>query len=135
MQFRLKAASGPNTGKNFPLEENTSIGSAGDADIRLEGLLDRHARIIYNGETLMLELAGKAWVNGEPVTRRPLQSGDEIRFGEHRFVLQAPGLRPPSVLKDAGPRKSRAWLWVSLGVIAAGGLAAAAYFYWPGLAG
>lgn len=131
MQFRLKAASGPNTGKNFPLEEDTSIGSADDADIRLDGLLDRHARIIYNGETLMLELAGKAWVNGQPAQRQPLQSGDEIRFGEHRFVLQAPGLRPPSVLKDAGPRKSRAWIWISVGVIAAGGLAAAAYFYLP----
>jgi len=133
MQFRLKAASGPKTGQNFPLDEDTSIGSADDADICLEGLMARHARIVFDGETLMLEPAGKAWVNGEPVGRRPLKSGDEIRLGECRFVLQAPGLRPPSVLKDTGPQKSRAWLWIGLGVIAAGGLAAAAYFYWPGL--
>jgi pSer/pThr/pTyr-binding forkhead associated (FHA) protein len=130
MQFRLKAASGPSTGQTFALEEDTSIGSAEDADIRLDDLMERHARIIYDGETLMLEPAGKAWVNGEPVERRPLKSGDEIRLGEHRFVLQAPGLRPPSVLRDAEPRKSRAWLWISLGVIAAGA-AVAAYYYWP----
>ena len=131
MQFRLKAASGSITGQSFPLEEDTSIGSAEDADIHLDGLMERHARIVYDGEVLMLEPAGKAWVNGEPVQRRPLKSGDEIRLGEYRFVLQAPGLRPPSVLKDAEPRKSRAWLWITLGVIAAGGAAAAAYVYWP----
>ncbi len=136
MQFRLKAASGPKTGQNFPLEdEDTAIGSADDTDIRLDGLMERHARIVYDGETLMLEAAGKAWVNGEPVQRRPLKSGDEIRLGECRFVLQAPGLRPPSVLKEARPGGSRAWLWIGLGVVAAGGLAAAAYIYWPGLAG
>lgn len=133
MQFRLKAASGPRTGQNFPLVEDTAIGSADDADIRLEGLMERHARIVYDGETLMLEPAGKTWVNGEPVQRRPLRSGDEIRLGEYRFVLQAPGLRPPSVLKDVAPRKNRAWLWIGLGLMAAGGVAAAAYFYWPGL--
>ena len=135
MQFRLKAASGSITGQNFALEEDTSIGSADGSVIQLDGLMERHARIVYDGETLMLEPAGKAWVNGEPVQRRPLKSGDEIRLGEYRFVLQAPGLRPPSVLKDAGPRKSRAWVWISLGVIAAGGAAAAAYVYWPGLVG
>lgn len=129
MQFRLKAASGPMTGQNFPLEDDTSIGSADDADICLDGLMERHARIVYDGETLMLEPTDKAWVNGEPVQRRLLKSGDEIRLGEYRFVLQAPGLRPPSVLKDAEPRKSRAWLWITLGVIAAG-IAAGAYFYW-----
>jgi pSer/pThr/pTyr-binding forkhead associated (FHA) protein len=132
MQFRLKAASGPHTGKNFPIDqEDTSIGSAEDADISLDGLMERHARIVFDGETLMLEPAGKAWVNGEPVQRRPLKSGDEIRLGEHRFVLQAPGLRPPSVLKDAEPRKSRTWLWITLGFIAAGGAAAAYYYLWP----
>lgn len=131
MQFRLKAASGSITGQNFPLEEDTSIGSADDADIRLDGLMERHARIVYDGEILMLEPADKAWVNGEPVQRRPLKSGDELRLGEYRFVLQAPGLRPPSVLKDAEPQKSRAWLWISLAVIAVGGAAAAAYVYWP----
>ncbi|RFF31190.1 FHA domain-containing protein [Wenzhouxiangella sediminis] len=133
MQFRLKAASGPHTGKNFPLEEeDTSIGSAEGSDIQLDGLMERHARIVYDGETLMLEPAGKAWVNGEPVQRRPLKSGDEIRLGEHRFVLQAPGLRPPSVLKDTEARPSRTWLWTAIGVaLAAGGAAAAYYYFWP----
>jgi len=133
MQFRLKAASGPMTGQNFPLEdEDTAIGSADDADIQLDGLMERHARVVYDGETLMLEPAGNAWVNGEPAQRRPLKSGDEIRLGEHRFVLQAPGLRPPSVLKDAESRPKRTWLWTAIGVAATAGAAAAAYYYfWP----
>ncbi|QKK03216.1 MAG: FHA domain-containing protein [Pseudomonadota bacterium] len=130
MQFRLKAASGPHTGQTFPLEQDTSIGSADDADIRLDDLMGRHLRIVYDGDTLMLEPAGKVWVNGEPVQRRPLKSGDEIRVGEHRFVLQAPGLRPPSVLRDAGPHRQRRGVWISLALIIAGALAAAAYFYW-----
>jgi hypothetical protein len=80
----------------------------------------------------MLEPAGKAWVNGEAVQRRPLKSGDEIRLGEHRFVLQAPGLRPPSVLKETETKPSRTWLWAAIGVAAAAGAAAAAYYYfWP----
>ena len=52
------------------------------------------------GDVLMLEAVDQAWVNGEPVKRHPLKSGDEIRLGEQRFVLQAPGLRPPSVLNQ-----------------------------------
>lgn len=131
MQFSLKAASGSITGQRFTLQEDTRIGSAEQAGIRIEGLQSTHARIIFDGTTLTLEAAGPVWVNGEPVERQALKSGDELRLGEQRFVLQAPGLRPPSVLKQAAPRRSHAWLWVTIGLGAVGAASAAAYFYWP----
>jgi len=130
MKFRLKAASGPKTGEHFALDEDTAIGSGDQADVQIDGLLERHARIVFDGETLMLEAVDQAWVNGQPVTRQPLKSGDEIRLGEQRFVLQAPGLRPPSVLKEVQPKTSKAWLgWLAAAALAA---AAAAAYFWIG---
>jgi len=130
MTFRLKAASGPHTGQTFDLAEtDTAIGSAGGADIAIDGLLEQHARITFDGEVLMLEATDQAWVNGEPVSRQPLKSGDEIRLGEHRFVLQAPGLRPPSVLREVDERqKISPWTWVAIAAVAAGGFIAVATF-------
>ncbi|QOC21673.1 FHA domain-containing protein [Wenzhouxiangella sp. AB-CW3] len=130
MTFRLKAASGPHTGQTFDLDESdTAIGSADGANIAIDGLLEQHARITFDGEVLMLEADDQAWVNGEPVSRQPLKSGDEIRLGEHRFVLQAPGLRPPSVLREVEQRHTiNPWTWVAIGAVAAGGIIAVATF-------
>ncbi len=129
MQFRLKGASGEVTGKTFGLDQDTAIGSAEQADIQIDGLLERHARIVFDGDVLMLEAVDQAWVNGEPVQRQPLKSGDEIRLGEQRFVLQAPGLRPPSVLSQTREKPpSRAWIWLLAGGAAAA--AAAASWHW-----
>jgi len=125
MEFRLKGASGELTGKPFELAEETVIGSDENAGIRLEGLEARHARIAYDGRHLTLDGAGETWVNGEAITRRVLKSGDEIRFGPHRFVLQAPGLRPPSVLaEEPAGKRINPWTWVGIGVALAAGIAA-----------
>lgn len=128
MTFRLKAASGPQTGQSFELGDDTAIGSAAGADIVVEGLLEKHARIVFDGEVLMLEAVESTFVNGEPATRQPLKSGDEIRVGGQRFVLQAPGLRPPSVLRDTEQKRSFPWAWVAVGLAAAGGIAALSVF-------
>jgi len=130
MQFRLKGASGAITGQAFPLAEQTSIGSSNEAEVQVAGLSDRHARIVFDGEVLILEASGPAWVNGEPASSQALKSGDEIRLGEQRFVLQAPGLRPPSVLREVQDRPSRGGLWWALGVTGAAAAAAASYWYW-----
>jgi len=127
MQFRLKGASGAITGQAFPLDEDTVIGSEEGAGVRVEGLSGHHARIVFDGEVLTLEAEGPAWINGEPVQRQALKSGDEIRLGEQRFVLQAPGLRPPSVLREVQETPSRSGLWIAVGLAAA---AAAAGAYW-----
>ena len=127
MSYRLKAASGALTGQTFDLGEDTLIGSDGAADIHCDGLLPRHARIIHEDETLMLESAGETWVNGQPADRQPLQSGDELRLNQIRFVLQAPGLKPARVLHQAPARSGvPGWVWVALPAA----LAAAAAAWW-----
>ena len=129
MTFRLKAASGPHTGQTFDLGEDTAIGSAEQADIRIVGLPEKQARIVFDGQTLTLESHDEAFVNGAAVARQALKSGDEIRFGEHRFVLQAPGLRPPRVLDQTDQRQGiNPWTWVAIGVVALGGFGAVAAF-------
>ena len=125
MTFRLKAASGALTGQTFDLDEETSIGSDEAADIRCEGLLPHHARIIHKDETLMLESAGDTWVNGQPTDHQPLQSGDELRLNRVRFVLQAPGLKPSRVLDQVEREPGINWkAGLIAALIALGGAAA-----------
>jgi hypothetical protein len=128
MTFRLKAASGPRTGEAFDLGTETLIGSGSGSQIRLAGIADAHARLSFDGERLILEAKDETHVNGEPVSQVALKSGDEIRLGPNRFVLQAPGLRPPSVLAETERSRINPWTWVAMGAVAAGGLAAAAAF-------
>lgn len=128
MQFRLKGASGEITGKLFPLSDDTLLGGSEDAEIRLDGLDDRHARIVFEDGVLSLESAGECWINGEPVTRRPLQSGDELRIGPHRFVLQAPGLKPARALAKAPRRRISPWTWVLIAALAAAGIGSVVAF-------
>lgn len=128
MTFRLKAASGPRTGEHFDLADDTLIGSASDNQIRIEGLEGEHARIRFDGQTLTLEARAETHVNGQPIHTRALKSGDEIRLGANRFVLQAPGLRPPSVLAETPRPGVSPWTWVVIGAVAVSGFAAVAAF-------
>lgn len=128
MTFRLKAASGPRTGEAFDLDDDTLIGSGPGSLIRLDDIEAEHVRIRFDGDRLTLEARAETHVNGDPVTVRALKSGDEIRVGPNRFVLQAPGLRPPSVLAETERRGLSPWAWVVIGAAAAGGLAALAAF-------
>lgn len=128
MTFRLKAASGPRTGETFDLADDTLIGSHDASQIRLDGLEGQHARIRFDGERLTLEAMAQTHVNGESVHTRALKSGDEIRLGANRFVLQAPGLRPPSVLSDTTRPAINPWTWVVVGAVAISGIAAIAAF-------
>ena len=128
MTFRLKAASGPRTGEAFDLSDDTLIGSADSSQIRIDGLEGEHARIRFDGERLTLEAGAETHVNGEAVHTRALKSGDEIRLGPNRFVLQAPGLRPPSVLAETARPRVSPWTWVVIGAVAVSGFAAVAAF-------
>ena len=133
--FRLKGASGPVINQSFPLGERTVIGRADDCDLRLEqdGVAPRHAEIVAGEDGLVLsrlDPAHEVLLNGEAVERAALASGDEIRIGACRFVLQAPGLRPEKVLTPAAVRSRRPWLpWLIVG----GLLAAAAAAWYRGL--
>jgi len=133
MKFRLKSASGPQTGQTFDLDESTLLGSGDNADVRLDGLDAEHARIVRREGGLLLEASGAAKVNGEAVTSIALQSGDEIQFGTSRFVLQAPGLKPARVLDQVPARRPSGWKWLAAaGLLASAGAAGWWFLLGPG---
>lgn len=131
MEYRLKAASGADTGTTHPLGETTRIGSAESSDIRFQGADAEHARISRRDGGLVLEARGEVRVNGEVVdagASRPLQSGDELQFGSVRFVLQAPGLKPARVLDRVPERRPAGWKWVAIAVATAAAAGAGWWF-------
>ena len=137
MKYRLKSASGRQTGQTFDLGERTLLGSGERADVRLDALEAEHARIDRRDGGLVLEAIGEARVNGENVETIALQSGDEIQFGTCRFVLQAPGLKPARVLDKVEPKSGINWkaaLVAGLTALA-GGVAAWWFLVGPGAGG
>ncbi len=129
--YRLKGASGKVARQAFGLAERTLVGSSAECDLVIddETIAPRHAEILVNPEGVMelVSLVGGfvTHLNGAPVTRARLCSGDEIRLGNCRWVLQAPGLRPDKVLSAAALKQRRNHLpWLLLGaVLAAAALA------------
>jgi predicted component of type VI protein secretion system len=66
-------------------EGTTRIGSAADADLRLDGLAEQHAEIrCHDDEYVLLDLGapGGSRVDGQPVERAALHTGDRIEFGD-----------------------------------------------------
>jgi len=128
--YRLKGASGPVINQSWPLAERTVIGRADDCDLRVneEDVSGRHAEIVAADEGLTLRLLdpnGELLLNGQPVDSAALASGDEIRIGRCRFVLQAPGLRPAKVLTAEATSPRRGWLpWLIVGTLLAASAAA-----------
>jgi len=111
--FKLKGASGKVAGLSFGLGAKTLIGRADSCDLRVddERVAPQHAEIVLKlGESLHFRHLADGYesrVNGEIVQEASLESGDEIRVGNCRWVVQAPGLRPEKVLTTkavkAGP--------------------------------
>jgi len=133
--YRLKGASGAVVNQTWTLGARTVIGRADDCDLRLaeDGVAAHHAEITEHDGALTLarlDPAHEVVLNGQPVERSLLSSGDEIRIANCRFVLQAPGLRPQKVLTPAAALPRRRYLfWL----IVAGLLAAAAAAWYAGL--
>ena len=129
--FRLKGTSGRVINQGWPLEGKVVIGSAEDCEIRVhsESVAPRHAALEVKGGQVTLRLLaedGELHLNGEPVEQAPLVSGDEIRIGDCRWLLQAPGLKPERVLTETAVRRRvRLLPWVI-----AGGLSALALLAW-----
>ena len=117
--YRLKGASGKVAGLSFGLGARTLIGRADGCDLRIEDKLiaPQHAEIVLRtGNGLRFKHLADGFlsrINGEVVQEAELASGDEIRLGNCRWVVQAPGLRPDKVLttKAVKPR-SGAWPWL-----------------------
>ena len=72
--------------REFSLREGatTRIGSGAQADLRLDGLAEQHAEIrCEDDEYLLVDLGtpGGSRVDGRPVDRAPLHTGDRIELG------------------------------------------------------
>ena len=111
--YRLKGASGKVANQSHQLGERTVIGNAANCELRIveEDVAPQHAEICLqsNGELILRQMdkAFEIRVNGNPVERVSLASGDEIRIGSCRWVLQAPGMRPQKILTEAAVKQRR----------------------------
>lgn len=129
--YRLKGASGKVAGLNHALAERTRIGRGSTCELRVEDaqLAEEQAEILLqaDGSLRLRKLGdrGEVLLNGQAVSDALLNSGDEIRVGSCRWVLQAPGLRPEKVLTaKAVKQRSSAWPWlIATALLAAAALA------------
>jgi len=128
--YKLKGTSGSVINQSFPFGESIVLGSSADCDVQVDepGIAAKHAEIrLLDGKALQLKALGSdtgTLLNGEPVSEALLGSGDEIRIGTCRWMLQAPGLRPDRVLTtDVVQKRARRWpsvlVWTSLAAAAA----------------
>jgi hypothetical protein len=121
----LRAVSGAMSGRLLPIEDKLVLGGRGFVP---PGLPQCELKLDKSG--VRLEADAQVPVNGSPRKRAVLQAGDQLALGEHRFVLEAPGLQA-AVLAAAEqdyaplpgpvalePRRSRAELWWLLGTAA-----------------
>ena len=129
--YKLKGTSGSVINKSFPFGGSIVLGSSPDCDVQLDepGVSPRHAEIcLLDCNALLLkdlDSGTGTLLNGEPVIETLLGSGDEIRIGTCRWMLQAPGLRPERVLTDdavksSGSQWPRVLVWTILAASAAG---------------
>jgi pSer/pThr/pTyr-binding forkhead associated (FHA) protein len=128
--YKLKGTSGSVINQSFPFGDTIVLGSSTDCDVRLDAsdAAARHAEIrLVDGGALVLQDLGSdagTLLNGASVSEAPLASGDEIRIGTCRFMLQAPGLRPERVLTaEVVGKRPRVWprilVWSLLAAAAA----------------
>lgn len=127
--YKLKGTSGSVINQSFPFGDSIVLGSSADCGVRLDepGVDPKHAEIRQaGGDALVLRDLGSTsgtLLNGESVDEAPLASGDEIRIGTCRFMLQAPGLRPERVLTaEVVQKRARRWprvlAWTTLAAAA-----------------
>ncbi len=137
--YKLKGTSGSVINRSFPFGETIVLGSSPNCDVHLDeaGVSARHAeiRLLENDALLLKDLGSETGtlLNGEPVNETMLGSGDEIRIGTCRWMLQAPGLRPERVLTAEVVKKtSRRWPRVlGWGVVVAAAAATAVIKFKP----
>lgn len=130
-KFQIKSTSGELAGQRWLLAGTLVLGSDISCEIILAGesIAPQHAQLVTTGSSVIIEaLQGEVMVNGAKVPSASLSSGDEIRLGNHRFMLQAPGLRPQRVLKpEALQKKPLITLWVVIAIAAIAGSALAVW--------
>jgi FHA domain len=91
--LRVETAPGLEAGSAFDLVGGAVLGRGDAVDIQLEDPFasTRHARISWEGSTVMIEDLGSTngtYLNGEPLDGpQPLHVGDRIRIGDSEFSL------------------------------------------------
>jgi FHA domain len=135
--YKLKGTSGSVINQSFPFRESIVLGASADCDVQLDepGVASRHAEIrLIDGNSLLLKDLDSetgTLLNGEPVIETLLGSGDEIRIGTCRWMLQAPGLRPERILTtDVVKKPTRDWMRILAWTIVAATAAGAAVLKW-----
>lgn len=135
--YKLKGTSGSVINQSFPFADSIVFGSSADCDVQLAepGVASRHAEIcLLDSNSLLLKDLGSdtgTLLNGEKVTETLLGSGDEIRIGTCRWMLQAPGLRPERILtSDVVKKRSSRWPRILVWTFLAAAAAAVAVLKW-----
>jgi len=129
--YKLKGTSGSVINQSFPFGDSIVLGSSADCDVQLDepDVSARHAEIrLLDGNSLLLKDLDSetgTLLNGEPVIETLLGSGDEIRIGTCRWMLQAPGLRPErgltaDVVRQPGFGWARLLAWTTVAATGAG---------------
>jgi FHA domain len=91
--LKVETAPGLEAGSAFDLVGGAVLGRGDSVDIHLEDPFasTRHARISWQGSTVMIEDLGSTngtYLNGEPLRGpAPLHVGDRIRIGDSEFSL------------------------------------------------
>ena len=122
--YRLKGTSGAVANQAWSLEDKAVIGSAPDCAVQVDGdvVAPQHAELTVGDRTIslrVLETGAEVHVNGVSVVTGELASGDEIRIGNCRWLLQAPGLKPERVLTEEAVRRRPSLVpWLIAGVLA-----------------
>lgn len=103
----LRGVGGAHHGRCFTLGQPRLVGSAREADIRIDepAFASRHAVLERDGARVLLRDQGSAEgsvVNGMPVRDAVLVAGDQVVFdGQHRFVVEAPRRRSLALAETA----------------------------------
>jgi hypothetical protein len=90
-RLRVERATGLRSGDEYDLLDGATLGRGEAVDIRIEDpyASSRHARIVRQGELLVLEDLGSTngtYLNGEPLRGpQPLHPGDRIAIGDNEF--------------------------------------------------
>ena len=107
----LVVTTGPEAGRSFTIARGSvTLGRADDADIvlRSTSVSRRHARILRDGEDVLVEDAGSTngtYLNGDKVVRpTELEVGDTVRVGD--FELQFGVIGMPAPRHGEGPASS-----------------------------
>jgi hypothetical protein len=93
-RLRVGTAAGLRSGAAYDLTDGALLGRGDAADIKLEDTFasSRHARLVPQGEVMVLEDLGSTngtYLNGEPLRGpQPLHVGDSIRIGDSEFTFE-----------------------------------------------